>query len=404
MNVLEETHNFLNKPFNKFLVLGLLILGILVLLSGIGEYKTVMLEDKIHVHFFYSQYCPHCEQQKHFNDQLASEFPEIQIIPHDVAIPEEARLLQIMAQNYSILESNLGTPTTFICNHAFIGFVSEEITGSGMREAIEVCLANGNGPKTEYAPSVESLTGDIDLPFVGKSDLSHFSLPVLAIVLGLVDGFNPCAMWVLVYLISLLMGIGSRKRMFFIVAIFVLSSGILYFLFMTAWLNAFLFLGYVRPVTILVGLVALGGGILSVKDYIETKGAPVCKVTGTEHKKKIMTDMRELVSAPLTWATIAGVTVLAFAVNSIEFVCSAAIPAIFTQVLALSSLSFLEYYGYIILYVIFFMLDDMLVFGFAALTLSGTAGEKYSAYSKIIGGAILLILGFFLLFAPYMLR
>jgi hypothetical protein len=223
------------------------------------------------------------------------------------------------------------------------------------------------------------------------------------VTLGIVDGFNPCAMWVLVYLIALLMGFGDRKRMILVVAVFVLASGILYFLFMTAWLNVFLFLSYFRPVTIMVGLAALGGGILSVKDYIETKGAPVCKVTDVEGRKRITGDMKRLLSAPLTWATMLGIIILAFTVNSIEFLCSFALPAVFAQVLALSDLSFWEHYGYILLYDIFFMLDDMIIFGLAAWTVSGVSGETYSKYCKVIGGLVLLVLGLMLIFAPQLL-
>jgi hypothetical protein len=82
-----------------------------------------------------------------------------------------------------------------------------------------------------------------------------------------------------------------------IVGSFVLASGVLYFLFMTAWLNAFLYIGYLRPVTIVIGLVALGGGMLQVREVIQTKGAVVCKVTDEESRKKTMTRVQKIVSA-----------------------------------------------------------------------------------------------------------
>jgi hypothetical protein len=173
---------------------------------------------------------------------------------------------------------------------------------------------------------------------------------------------------------------------------------------MAAWLNAFLLLSYFRPITIIVGLIALGGGILSVKEYIETKGQLVCKIGDEEGKKKTMTQVEELISAPLTFAVVIGIVVLAFVINSVEFVCSSAIPAVFTQILALSNLSAFEHYLYILLYDIFFMLDDLIVFGLAAFAVSGGFGEKYARYCKIIGGIILVSLGAVLLFAPQMLR
>jgi hypothetical protein len=173
---------------------------------------------------------------------------------------------------------------------------------------------------------------------------------------------------------------------------------------MTAWLNVFLLVGYVKPVTTVIGLVALGGGILQIREVIETKGAVVCKVTDEESRKKTMTRIQKIVSSPITLGTIAGIVVLAFAVNSIEFVCSAAIPAIFTQVLSLASLTTFQYYGYILLYVLVFMLDDLVIFGTAAFALTSNLGDRYARYTRPIGGTILIILGALLLTCLYSAR
>ncbi len=392
--------DFFRNPFNRYLTLALMVLGIAIYLAApqaAEEQSTARLT----IHFFYSPTCPHCAMQEPFNEKLAQEFPDVKIARHDVTIPEEYRQLLIMAQNFSIDESRLATPTTFVDGSVFIGFESEGTTGAEMRTAIASCLENGCNRTVSV--SGESSLRSFSIPLLGRMDLSTLSLPVLAAVLGLIDGFNPCAMWVLVYLIGLVMELNDRKRIWLIVGTFLLASGVLYFLFMTAWLNAFLFLGYVRPVTILVGLVALGGGILSVKEYFETKGAMVCEVTSGAEKKKLTARMRELVAAPMTWAVLVGLVVLAFTVNSIEFVCSSAIPAVFTQVLALSSLPTWQYYAYILLYDLFFMLDDLLIFG-SAILIYAEVGGKYAKYCKIIGGVIMLVLGLMLLFAPQMLQ
>jgi hypothetical protein len=226
----------------------------------------------------------------------------------------------------------------------------------------------------------------------------------LAVILGLVDGFNPCAMWVLVYLISLIATLKDRKRIWLIVGSFVLASGVLYFLFMTAWLNAFLFIGFIKPVTVVIGLVALGGGILQIREFIETKGAIVCEVTDEESRKKTMTRVQRIVSSPITLGTIVGIIALAFAVNSIEFVCSAAVPAIFTHVLSLAGLTTFQYYSYILLYVLFFMLDDLIIFGTAAIAMTSGLGERYAKYFRPVGATILIILGLLLLGCLYSAR
>ena len=328
----------------------------------------------------------------------------INITSHDATTPQGSALLAEMLEELGI-EDEPEFPITIITiseNQVFIdgwvsgGWESEETTGKAIEDALQQCLA-GNCPP----PAGEEPTHKIKLPIIGEIDPADYSLLTLAIILGLVDGFNPCAMWVLVYLISLIATLRDRKRIWLIVGSFVLASGVLYFLFMTAWLNAFLLVGYVKPVTIVIGLVALGGGILQVKEVIETKGAIVCKVTDEESRKKTMTRIQKIVSSPITLGTIVGIVALAFVVNSIEFVCSAAVPAIFTRVLSLASLSTPQYYGYILLYVLFFMLDDLVIFSTAAFALTSRMGDRYAKYSRPIGAAILIILGLLLLACLY---
>jgi hypothetical protein len=148
-------------------------------------------------------------------------------------------------------------------------------------------------------------------------------------------------------------------------------------------------------------LVALGGGILQIREVIETKGAIVCKVTDEESRKKTMTRIQEIVSSPITLGTIVGIIALAFTVNSVEFACSFGIPAVFTRVLSLTSLTTFQYYGYILLYVFIFMLDDLIIFGTAAFALTSSLGDRYAKYTRPVGGTILIILGVLLLVCLY---
>ncbi len=241
------------------------------------------------------------------------------------------------------------------------------------------------------------------LPWLGEFNALNYSLPALAVILGLVDGFNPCAMWVLVYLISLIAGLNDRRKIWILVGSFVAASGILYFLFMTAWLNVFLFIGYLRPVTLIIGLFAIGVGLSDLKVFFSTKGDLACDIGNMDSKKKTMSRIRKLVLSPITIASLAGIVALAFVVNSIEFACSSGIPAVFTQVLALSGLPTWQYYAYILLYDFFFMLDDLLIFGLAALAINSDLGNKYAKHCKWIGGIVLLILGLIMVFAPNLL-
>jgi len=131
----------------------------------------------------------------------------------------------------------------------------------------------------------------------------------------------------------------------------------------------------------------------------------VCKIGDEEEKGKQADRIQEIITSPLTISTMLAIVGLAFAINAVEFMCSAGIPAVFTQVLALSDLNGFEHYGYILLYDLFYMLDDIIIFCVAAFALSSTDfTQRYAGFSKIVGGTILFILGFLMLFAPGLLR
>jgi len=399
LSIYNRVTNFLKNTFQdrfkRYLIISLIILGIVI---GFTSQGTSSTSEGFEVYFFHVAGCSHCDEQKPFNEKLADKYPQIRIIDYDATTPTGSAQLSEMLENLGI-EDVPNVPITIFGNQVFSGWESEETTGRAIEEALKQCLA-GDCP----SPAGEKPKDTIVLPIIGEIVLADYSLPALAVVLGLVDGFNPCAMWVLVYLISLIATLRDRKRIWLIVGSFVFASGVLYFLFMTAWLNAFLFIGYVRPVTTVIGLVALGGGILQVREVIETKGAIVCEVTGEESRKKTMTRIQKIVSSPITLGTIAGIVALAFLVNSIEFVCSAAIPAVFTRVLSLASLTTLQYYSYILLYVLFFMLDDAIIFGTAAFALTSSLGDRYTKYSRPVGATILIILGALLLACLYSAR
>ena len=399
LSIYNRAINFLRNTFRnrfkRYLIISLIILGIVI---GFTSQETSDTGEGFEVHLFYLPGCSHCEEQEPFNEKLANEYPSIQIIEHDATMPTEHALLSEMLAELGI-EDEPEFPITIFGNQVFGGWESEETTGRAIELALQQCLA-GECPEPVGDKDGDD-GGKIVLPIIGEIDLADYSLPALAVILGFVDGFNPCAMWVLVYLISLVATLRDRKRIWLIVGSFVLASGVLYFLFMTAWLNVFLLVGYVKPVTTVIGLVALGGGILQIREVIETKGAIVCKVTDEESRQKTMTRIQKVVSSPITLGTIAGIVVLAFAVNSIEFVCSAAIPAIFTHVLSLTSLTTFQYYSYILLYVVFFMLDDLIIFGSAAIALTSSLGDRYVKYFRPVGATLLIILGLLLLACLY---
>lgn len=390
-----------HDPFRRLLILTLMLLGI-ALMVWESQQQRLNAPTKHQVTFFFHPQCPHCRAQKAFIPYLQAKYPELSWKMLDTSVPANVRLLRSLLGKSQQPELGIGVPMTFIGPYVISGFDTIETTGVRLEQAIRALLADD--PSLFPPGQSGDHQSEIDLHLLGTLRPSEYSLPALTVILGLVDGFNPCAMWVLVYLISLIASLNDRRKIWLLVGTFVASSGILYFLFMTAWLNVFLFLGFLRPLTLIIGLGALGAGVLNIREYIQSKGQVVCHVGNADSKKKTMHRIDRIVDAPLTTFTIFSIIVLAFIVNSIEFACSAALPAIYTHTLSLHHLAPLTYYGYILLYTFFFMLDDLIVFSLAILALETTIGQRYAGHCRLVGGIVLLILGLVMSFRPDLLR
>ncbi|MEM3374457.1 MAG: hypothetical protein QXE31_04515 [Candidatus Woesearchaeota archaeon] len=412
MGLIKSIKEFLSEKFNLYLVLFLILLGTIAYFKDFDLSKKSVSEE-IEIHFFYLPTCPHCNEQKPIYYAIKEEFNQlenknIKFFEHDASTSEGSSLFYKMASEAGLDTKRLAVPTIFVNNrfgkNALIGVQSKENLLNAINQCVNQCKNEQYQNKPSQNLTDENSIKNFDLPFLGKTDLTKYSLLSLSIILGLIDGFNPCAMWVLVYLIGILIGLNDKKKIWIIVGSFVFASGVLYFLFMTAWLNVFLLLGYMKLITIIIGMIALGGGILSLKEYITTKGELVCKVGDVNDHKKTMKKIDKIALQPITIGVVISIIGLAFVVNSVEFMCSAAIPAVFTQILALSNISTLMNYLYIAIYTFFFMLDDLVVFGMAAFAVNNSFGDKYAKYCKLIGGIIMTVLGFILLFAPQLLR
>ena len=392
--------------FKRYVIIALAVLATVVLIVGSPfEGKQAPTEPVgdglVEVHFFYHSGCPHCKDQEPFNEEMALKYEEVYFVYHDGADPSQYEVLLGLIQGTNITEADLDFPLTIVGKRAFVGWVSDEVSGAPLEQAIVACLAGDCGGSDD--PQTTEVPTEVTVPIFGTIRIADYSLPALAVILGLVDGFNPCAMWVLAYLISLLFCLNDKRKAWLIVGSFVFASFVLNYLFMTAWLNAFLLIGYSRPVTVIVGAVALGAGIFNLHDYIKSGGQVVCEVVDTTSRKSTMSRIESIANSPVTLGVILSVTALAFVVNSFEFVCSAALPAIFTRVLTLAGLSTLQHYLYILLYVFFLMLIHLFIFSAAAFALTTSFADRLTKYFRPIGGVVILVLGVLLLFAPHLL-
>lgn len=393
----------LDDPFRRYFFLALFLLALILIVRGEEKRPNEGLVSQDAVHFFYHPTCPHCRAQKQFNLYLQQKYSELSIIAHDTSRPEEASRMLAMARERGVAPERLAVPITFVGPYVLIGFDRPENSGVTIEKAIAAHIYKT--PEVFTESDEQWLAKDtVELGWFGVIRTSDYSLPVLTVLFGLIDGFNPCAMWVLVYMLSLVASLNERKKVWILVGSFLIASAILYFLLMTAWLNVFLFFGYLRPLTIVIGCFAMGAGGLSVREYIREKGEVTCQVGDPASRKKTMSRIERVMAAPLSLTTLSAVIILAFVINSIEFACSAALPAIYTHILSLHHLATLRYYGYILLYDFFFMLDDLIIFTLAVLALESRVGQRYAGHCKVVGGVLLLVLGVIMVFWPELLR
>ena len=207
-------------------------------------------------------------------------------------------------------------------------------------------------------------------------------------------------MWVLIFLINLLLGMTDRNKMWILGGAFIVVSGVVYFLFMTAWLNLLVFLGFLFWVRLIIGMVALGAAAFNLKAYF-TDTSGVCTLSHGARRRQTMARLKEIIQTRKFFLALGGIVVLAFLVNLVELICSAGFPVVYLQILSLTSLPFWQYYLYLLLYIAVFMLDDIIIFVVAMITLQlmGVT-TQYKKCSDLIGGVLMLIIGVLLIFKP----
>lgn len=366
----------------------------------------------VNLYFFWGEGCPHCADEELFLKEFVKSYPFVKINDFEVWGSPDNRKFMIDAAN--LLGANVtGVPFTIIGDHYFIGW-RDDLAGNFIEAA--QCVRSGEcpdpvtdflgakegakEPKGETGKTDPGIAKTIDLPLIGEINMVDFSLPVLTIIIAALDGFNPCAMWTLVFLIGLLVNMQNKRRMWILGSAFIIASAGVYFLFLAAWLNILLFIGFIVWVRAIIGLVALGGGGYYLKEFFTNKDN-ICKVTSNEKRQKTMDRLKRITQSRSFWLALIGIIMLAVAVNMIELICSAGLPAVYTQVLAMSDLAAWKYYAYLLLYVLVFMLDDLIIFFVAMTTLQVTGlTHKYSRVSHLIGGIVMVIIGLLLLFKP----
>lgn len=373
---------------NKFNFL-LLILVMITFITNIINVKAE--EKKVDVYLFYSQTCPHCKAEIKMLDELAKENNIIIVHKYEINDPENNRLFKKKAKELGASSSYV--PFTIVGKNYFIGY-SEFYTKQQIIDAINKELSIKNNDNNQNSNKI------IKVPIIGKIEVKGVLLPVIAVIMGTLDGFNPCAMWILLFLISVLIGMKDKKRMWILGLTFIITSALMYTLVMIGWLKVVESLSWLRYV---VACLAIIGGAFNLGTLIRKKNDG-CEVIDDRKRKKIFIQIKKFTGEQKLILAVIGIMILAILVNLVELVCSAGLPLGFTQILAENEISKIGYFIYILIYIFFFMLDDIIVFVIAMLTLNLTGfSTKYGKISKIIGGIILIIIGILLIFNPKLL-
>ena len=369
-------------------------------------------EEKIRLYLFHQNGCPHCEAEIEFLDDIKDEYPHLEIVKYEVSSNAMNYSLYNRVMKKTGINEN-GVPFTMIGTDYFVGFDKNTGTDKEIKKSIEKFLKSDNYKDIiAMVKNDEDLSGikynvDLDaektIPILGEINAKDVSLPLVAIIMGAIDGFNPCAMWVLLFLITMLFNMKDKKKMWILGLTFLGTSALVYLLIMAAWLKVAVSFTTIKWVRILISLVAFIGGIINLNSYRKSikEKTDGCSVVDDKKRKKTFKKIKEIVHEKKFILSLIGIISLAVSVNLIELACSAGLPLVFTQILALNDLSTFEYSIYMILYILFFLLDDLVIFVVSMVTLN-TKGisSKYGKYSHLVGGIIMVLIGILMIFKP----
>ncbi|MDH5769025.1 MAG: hypothetical protein OEZ31_08725, partial [Nitrospirota bacterium] len=343
---------------------------------------------------------------------------------------QNAILLSQLTDAYKIKVS--GVPVTFLGENAFGGFskqskeeIERAIHNCTVRKCIEptekiakkievlvvpekAFIEKSESEKKEARKTDEKKFEDknknITIPLIGKFDATNISLPFITVVIAGLDGFNPCAFFVLFSLLGLLVHAQSRRKMIMIGSVFVFFSGFIYFVFMAAWLNLFLFMGQVAIITKIAGAVSVVIAVINIKDFVAFKKGISLTIPDSA-KPKLFDKMRKLMKSTSLPSILIGTVVLAVAANTYELLCTAGFPMVFTRILTLNDLSTLSYYLYLILYNVIYVIPLSVIVLIFTITLGKKKLTEWQGrILKLISGTMMLALGVVLILNPALLN
>lgn len=390
-----------------------IIISIIFISTNVNAKET----DNLTLYVFKGDGCPHCKAEMDYLDTIKDKYTNLEIKEYEVWYDDDNASLLTKVESYFNIKRS-GVPTTIIGNTVIQGYQNESSTGKKIERAINFYeendykdivkeikdgIATKNTKKPDKFQEEETKLDketSVKAPIVGNVNLKDVSLLTSAVILGLIDGFNPCAMWILLFLISALIGMKDRKRMWTLGLTFLITSGLVYMLIMLSWISIAVKITTVVWIRNIIAIIALIGAILNLKSFIKSKNSG-CEIVDSKKRKNIFSKIKKFTSEKSFILAFLGIIGLAISVNLVELACSAGLPLIFTELLAINNVSGFIKFIYIGIYIIFFLIDDIIVFTISMYTMKATGiSTKYGKYSHLIGGLIMLLIGLLLIIKP----
>ncbi len=386
------------------LLIGLLLLGSPPVLASEPAAEAFPVD----LYVFWGDGCPHCADQKPFLRELEALYPNVTVHEFEVwRSTEHQPLFRYMAESHGLLGD--AVPTVFVGGRAWVGdssFIRQRIA-----RIIEQCSRERcPDPRTELTEPVAgqpsalpSSATHIRLPWLGEFDLQLHPLVLSTALIAFIDGFNPCSLWVLTLLLALVIHSGSRRRIALVGATFLTVTALVYGLFITGLFGVLSHVSYLWWIQLGVAAFALLFAVVNIKDYFWYQRGLSFTIS-ERHKPGIYRGMRRIMNRS-GLGLVTATAVMALGVALVELPCTAGFPVLWGNLLVAHEPTAMVFAGLLVLYLLIYLLDELIVFGVVAVTLKVSKfEERHGRLLKLIGGMIMLALALVLLLRPELMN
>ena len=363
---------------------------------------------------FWGDGCPNCAAEKEWLETVEAQHPDLEIAQYEVwNDPANQALFTAEGQRLGFDAGSV--PTTIIGERVWIGWtdqieqdmagaIATVEAGSVPRPGVFGTEGAGTCSQDEGACSAEAPETVIDVPVFGDVTVSADSLLVSTVVIGFVDGINPCSLWVLSVLLAIVLRTNSRRRVLAIGTTFLLVTATMYGLYMAAFYSALAVVGFLGWIQIAVALVAGVFGVVSVKDYFAF-GRGVSFTIRKEDKPGIYQRMRAAAGKERLLPALGATLALAVGVSLLETPCTAGFPVLWTGMLHANDVGAAETGLLFVAYMVPFLLDELLIFGIAVVTMRATKlQDRHGELLKLFAGVTMLVLAAVMVIDPTLME